>query len=245
MGDKTSGRMAIVDLWKFIAAVMIMVHHLYEVAPVFENRDYPGYFSWIYVEFFFILTGYFTYRRFARKDRREDVFRSTLSYTWQKFKPFLPYTTIAITLQYLLSAPYGELIRGSFISNVLRRAIPNGVSAVIALSAGIICGHTLGFTVEQLSTVSAFILASVSFIIVLLACHPMRPWKIGMLVLLIGAFLCGHIFLEEFFGFVPFTPDMILTTAIITAIAVVLTIVLNIITVAIADRITEKRRNKV
>ena len=114
MGDKASGRMAIVDLWKFIAAVMIMVHHLYVVAPAFENRDYPGYFSWIYVEFFFILTGYFTYRRFARKDRREDVFRSTLSYTWQKFKPFLPYTTIAITLQYLLSAPYGELIRGSF-----------------------------------------------------------------------------------------------------------------------------------
>ena len=140
--------------------------------------------------------------------------------------------------------PNKELIRGSFISNVLRRAIPNGVSAVIALSAGIICGHTLGFTVEQLSTVSAFILASVSFVIVLLACHPMRPWKIGMLVLLIGAFLCGHIFLEEFFGFVPFTPDMVLTTAIITVSAAVLTIVLNIITVTIADRITEKHRNK-
>ncbi len=138
--------------------------------------------------------------------------------------------------------PNKELIRGSFISNVIRRAIPNGVSAVLALSAGIICGGELGFTTEQLGTISAFILASVSFVIVLLACHPMRIWKIGMLAALIGAFVCGHIFFEGFFGFVPFTPDMILVTAIITASSAVLTFVLNLTTVAIADRITAKRR---
>ena len=112
--NNSTHRMAIVDLWKFIAAVMIMIHHLYYLAPAFEGRDYPGYFSWIYVEFFFILTGYFTYRHFAGQDRPENAVRSSLSYTWQKFKPFLPYTTIAITLQYLLSAPYQTLLHGSY-----------------------------------------------------------------------------------------------------------------------------------
>ena len=114
MDSSKNSRMAIVDLWKFIAAVMIMIHHLYYLSPAFEEKDYPGYFSWIYVEFFFILTGYFTYRHFERQGRQENIVRSSLSYTWRKFKPFLPYTTIAVTLQYLLSAPYTELLRHSY-----------------------------------------------------------------------------------------------------------------------------------
>lgn len=139
--------------------------------------------------------------------------------------------------------PNKELIRGSFISNVLRRAIPNGVSAVLALSAGIICGRTLGFTTEQLGTISAFILAAVSFVIVLLACHPMRTWKIGMMIALIAAFICGHIFFEGFFGFVPFTHSMFAVTLIITGAAALFTVMLNHTVVSIADIIT--RREKV
>ena len=114
MSNRINSRMAIVDLWKFLAAVMIMIHHLYYLSPAFEGKDYPGYFGWIYVEFFFILTGYFTYRHFTRSDRQENIVRSSLSYTWHKFKPFLPYTTIAVTLQYLLSAPYTALMQGSY-----------------------------------------------------------------------------------------------------------------------------------
>ena len=58
MDKSKNSRMAIVDLWKFIAAVMIMIHHLYYLSPAFEGKDYPGYFAWIYVEFFFILILY-------------------------------------------------------------------------------------------------------------------------------------------------------------------------------------------
>ena len=73
MDKSKNSRMAIVDLWKFIAAVMIMIHHLYYLSPAFEGKDYPGYFAWIYVEFFFILTGFFTYRHFARSDKQENI----------------------------------------------------------------------------------------------------------------------------------------------------------------------------
>ncbi|WP_405345039.1 acyltransferase family protein [Ruminococcus sp.] len=114
MDNGKNKRTAIVDLWKFIAAVMIMIHHLYYLSPAYEGKDYPGYFSWIYVEFFFILTGYFTYRHFTRQDKQDSIVKSSLSYTWRKFKTFLPYTTTAITLQYLLSAPYTELLQGSY-----------------------------------------------------------------------------------------------------------------------------------
>jgi len=137
--------------------------------------------------------------------------------------------------------PNRELIRGSFISNVLKRAIPNGISAVLALSAGLIAAKVYGFSTEQLGTMSAFILAGVSFVIVLLACHPFRPWKMGMLIGLIGLFVCGHLFFEDFFGFVPFTPDMIQATTIILSVAVFVTLLLNTAVLKIAQIMERKK----
>ncbi|MBR5091381.1 MAG: cation-translocating P-type ATPase, partial [Ruminiclostridium sp.] len=140
--------------------------------------------------------------------------------------------------------PNKELIRGSFISNVLRRAIPNGVSAVLCLSAGMICGRILGFSTEELGTVSMFILASVSFAVVLLACYPMKPWKIGMLVVLMGAFTFGSLIFADFFGVDPFTPEMILTTVIISLSGFVFTILMNLITVKTINSVTNRKANK-
>ena len=140
--------------------------------------------------------------------------------------------------------PNKELIRGSFISNVLRRAIPNGISAVMALCAGMVWGRSLGFTTEEIGTVSAFILAAVSFMIVLLACHPIKPWKIGMLLVLIGAFICGHLFLEDFFGFEPFSPDMITVTTIVTASALAVTLLLNFAAEKITGIIIERKAKR-
>lgn len=135
-----------------------------------------------------------------------------------------------------------DIIRGSFISNVLQKAIPNGISAVLALSAGLICGRSLGFTTEQISTVSAFILAAVSFMIVLLACNPMKPWKAGMLVLLMGAFVFGNVVFAGFFGIEPFTPDMLTVTVIIVLCAAAFTILLNFAVTHIIGLIHGKKR---
>ncbi|MBP3855033.1 MAG: HAD-IC family P-type ATPase [Ruminiclostridium sp.] len=140
--------------------------------------------------------------------------------------------------------PNKELIRGSFISNVLRRAIPNGISAVIALCTGMVWGRSVGLSTEEIGTISAFILAAVSFVIVLLACHPIRPWKIGMLIVLIGAFICGHLFFEDFFGFVPFSPDMISIAATVTASAMVLTLLLNFASEKISGIIIERKAKR-
>lgn len=107
-------RLSIVDLWKFIAAVLIMIHHLYHLGGQFTGA-YFGRFAWIFVEFFFILTGWFTYHHFSTTDKKPDIFRSGLKYTLAKFRPFLPYTTAAITLQYLVSAPYSFIKSGHVV----------------------------------------------------------------------------------------------------------------------------------
>lgn len=105
-------RLSNIDLWKFIASIFIMIHHLYIFGEPF-NSDYYGRMAWIYVEFFFMLTGYFTYKHFAKQNNCSSVFKSGLKYTYQKFKPFLPYTTLAITMQYIVSAPFSYLKNGN------------------------------------------------------------------------------------------------------------------------------------
>ena len=56
-------RASVVDLWRFIALIMIMIHHLYIFGDPFTG-EYCGRFGWIFVEFFFIVAGYFTYKHF-------------------------------------------------------------------------------------------------------------------------------------------------------------------------------------
>ena len=140
--------------------------------------------------------------------------------------------------------PNKSLIRGSFISNVLRRAIPNGISAVLALSAGIICARHFGFTTEQLGSMSMVILASVSFVIVLLACHPFRWWKIGMMVMLIGGFVIGCSCFGWFFGLAEFSHDMIISTALIVFGGTTFTVILNFFTVHLTDYILKGKLHK-
>lgn len=105
-------RLSIVDFWKFFAAILIMIHHLYCLGNPFTG-EYYGKFAWIYVEFFFILTGYFTYCHFSNINNRDNVFKSGLKYTFTKFLPFIPYTTVVISLQYVISAPFGLLNSGN------------------------------------------------------------------------------------------------------------------------------------
>lgn len=104
-------RFSIVDLWKFIASIMIMYHHLFHLGHPF-NGKFHGEFTWIYVEFFYILTGYFTYKHFYKlqiSQKKMDICKQSLRYTLNKFVPFLPYTTIAISLQYLITSPMTSL----------------------------------------------------------------------------------------------------------------------------------------
>ncbi len=154
--------------------------------------------------------------------------------------------TLCIGLPSFLLAlqPNKELVRGSFISNVIRKAVPNGVAAVISLMAGLAWCRYTGLTSEQVSTVLAFVLGAVSFMVVLLACDPMRPWKIGMMIGLIGLFLFGSINLSWFFSYEPFTPEMTFITLVTVACSAVFTLLFNFGVNKIIDIIIGKRKER-
>ncbi len=90
-------RNCVVDLYRFIAALMIMFCHLDLVGA----RQFPTY---MFVDFFFILSGYFTVAHFAKlgaKTAPNERGRTALRYTGKKFLQFLPHLLIAIPLVYL------------------------------------------------------------------------------------------------------------------------------------------------
>lgn len=100
------GRLGAVDLTRFIMILLIMAHHLY----LFGYSDgYLGESCWAWVDYFFILTGYFTMHHYKENNEiySGNCAQEALRYTLNKFRGFMPYVFAAVTLQYLLAAfPY-------------------------------------------------------------------------------------------------------------------------------------------
>jgi len=108
-----SNRNKDVDLWRFIAILIIMAHHLY----ILGIKEYPFYDGWIYVEFFLIITGYYTLSHFEGK-RKENKAKEAVEYTIKKFLPLLPYT-VAVTLAAWLTQNISALINGGGVKQFL------------------------------------------------------------------------------------------------------------------------------
>ncbi len=138
-----------------------------------------------------------------------------------------------------------DIIRGSFIGNVLRRAIPNGVTVVLALSAVLIAGVILRLSTSQISSLATVVLAAVSFMITARCCHPVRTWKIVMLAVLIGGFTFGSLMFPEFFGMVDFNFHMHILAVIISASSLAVLVGLSAVTTQIAEKIRMKRKEKI
>ena len=93
-----SRRSANVDVARFIAALVIMTHHL-NITDI-QNTLFGG--GWIYVEFFCIITGYYTARHFEDKAYANPV-KESIAYTLKKFIPFMPYTVTVTILMYIMT----------------------------------------------------------------------------------------------------------------------------------------------
>ena len=82
-----------------------MSHHLYLL-------DVPAAKNWAWVEFFFILSGYFITSHFsASKDENGSTI---LLYCFKKYINYLPYVFIAVVCRYLIDA-FPKLIAGNYM----------------------------------------------------------------------------------------------------------------------------------
>lgn len=85
-------RKSIVELWRFICAIIIMLFHSY----LFLGEKHPFLDGWLFVEFFMILTGFFTFEHFysVQNNSLEDISKVSIIYSVRKYFSFIPYVII-------------------------------------------------------------------------------------------------------------------------------------------------------
>lgn len=108
--------------------------------------------------------------------------------------------TIGIPAFFLALQPNKEMIQGHFLSNVFLKALPAGLTDVIAVGALVVFGQTFEVDPVDISTASTMLLAIVGFMILYRICKPFSKARIAVWTgCMIGLLGCS-IFLPGLFA---------------------------------------------
>lgn len=89
-------RKSTLDIWKLIAAFLILGHH---ASSIGQKGDYYFHGAYVYTEFFFMISGYFMTRALT-----EGKVSEPWEYTKKTWKKVFPYTTLAMLIYYAATA---------------------------------------------------------------------------------------------------------------------------------------------
>lgn len=99
--------------------------------------------------------------------------------------------TIGIPGFFLALEPNKTRIKGHFMTNVLLKALPAGLTDVFAVGALVVCGHVFGLPSEDIATAATMLLAIVGFMILYKICQPMNSVRLAVFI----GMYCGDDFL--------------------------------------------------
>ncbi len=106
---------------------------------------------------------------------------------------------IGIPSFFLALEPNEEMVHGKFLRNVLYRALPAALTAVILVVWSLLFAETFQIKTELASTVSFFLYAFAAYLMLYRVCKPMNTWH-GILFALMGsAFILAVTFIPEWF----------------------------------------------
>lgn len=90
-------RNSVIDIWRFLGCIAIMILH----ASFLGKDTYPFRNGWIYVEFFYILSGFYTIKHFANSfdTSVEDRSKEAILYFLKKYFSIVKFTTVAFILK--------------------------------------------------------------------------------------------------------------------------------------------------
>lgn len=122
--------------------------------------------------------------------------------------PFMPIQTtligaltIGIPSFILALEPNLNRVRGKFLANILRLAVPGGLLAVICIIASEICGNVFSLSYESISTIAAYSLFIASATELYKVCQPFNNLRKFLFCALMAVFMASAVFFRNFFGF--------------------------------------------
>lgn len=107
--------------------------------------------------------------------------------------------TIGIPAFLLAMQPNKSIIKGHFLTNVIIKALPSGLTDFLVVMAATIIGAVMGIPHEQLSTMVTFIVIMVGILTLIRVCRPFDAIRIGICIsMTVGVIAAAMLFSELF-----------------------------------------------
>ncbi len=115
--------------------------------------------------------------------------------------------------------PNHSLVRGGFLSNVLKRAFPGGISVVLGIILLLIAQNIFTIPQGQASTMATFLTAAVAFGVLFNVCRPFNRLRAAMFAVLAAAFVGASAILPSLFYIEPLSVQNWIVFAVLAAAA--------------------------
>jgi cation-transporting ATPase E len=115
--------------------------------------------------------------------------------------------------------PNHDLVRGSFLANVLRRSLPASAAIVFALVGVQVCERVFGITFEQASTLSMYLTGLVGVALIARISIPLNALRSALLVSVVAMLLGGSILFQDFFKLAPMSGHMFMFLGVVGVLA--------------------------
>lgn len=130
----------------------------------------------------------------------KTVFSFLLAFIFMFAASAYPFQPIQLTLisslfigvpSFLLALePNHDRVRGSFFANVMKRALPGGITVVLGVVSLLVLQNVYAIPQERLSVMAVFNTAAVCFGVLIGVCRPFKKWHTVMIIAVAAAF-CG------------------------------------------------------
>lgn len=108
--------------------------------------------------------------------------------------------TIGLPGFLLAMEPNKERIKGHFLTNVMLKALPGGLTDVIAISALVVCGAVFSIPEESIGTIATMVLVVVGFMILFKISEPLNTMKYVVIGINVAGFVLCVYFLKDLFA---------------------------------------------
>jgi len=115
--------------------------------------------------------------------------------------------------------PNKSIVRGRFITNVLRNALPAGLTNFAALIVLVFVCSARGIPDNEMSTMALMIISFVGFLFLYKLCRPLNHLRIALIAAMLIGFSVGTVVLGWLKWLAPLYPDSILITVIFCAVS--------------------------
>lgn len=108
--------------------------------------------------------------------------------------------TIGVPGFLLALEPNKDRIKGRFITNVMLKALPGGLTDVIAVGALVVCGEVFCISDASIGTIATLVLSVVGFMILFKISEPLNGMKYAVIIGNIAGLVFSGFFLKKLFA---------------------------------------------